>query len=112
MPVLRTDLSRIGTDPRPRRAPLARGPFIVGKSRGVLLQLQQQQRRPDPRRGRFQIGTPPAPLYAPHFSPAHAPHRPSRRALAQIPVLLNYFSALTAGKFHKNRPLAPAAQPL
>ena len=82
LPVLRPDVSRIGTDAGPRRASFARRPVVVGESRRVLLQLQQQQGRPDARRSGFQIGTAAAAVHATHLAPAHAPDRPSRRAMA------------------------------
>src|SRR5262249_55951804 len=53
--------------------------------------LQQQQRRSYSGRSRLQAGAPSTSIYAAHFAAAHAFDWASRRALAEIPVLLSIF---------------------
>ena len=92
LPVLRECVSRGGADSRPRDAAFARRPLFVGEPGGVLLFVQQQQRRSHARRSGLEVAAPSAAVHAAHFAPADAPDRAPRREVAQVSFLLICFA--------------------
>ncbi len=81
-------VSRGGADTRPRDAAFARRPLFVGEPGGVLLFVQQQQRRSHARRSGLEIAPPSSSVHSAYFAPADAPDRTSGREVAQVSFLL------------------------
>ncbi len=98
LPILQPRASGFRVDAGSRDAAFAGRAIVVGEFGGVLLRVQQPQRRPHSGRSRAAIAAAAASFHIAHFAAADALDRASRREVAEVSFLLDVFDSRRTAK--------------